>query len=258
MKITSDTMALPLIAVRPFHPHFGLRGRPHQLNTVIFDVARTIMDSHGAADVHAIQSVFSGLGHDVSRAEIMVDTGVAKRLHLHRIARRRGLFNLNVDSVYASNYLPALIESATRNSTLFPDFKAWWETKPPGIKTGVWSSTYPRSVLDPLLQCFADQGVKFDGSVCQSDGVNLEAPTPHALAHLFRVLDVDCPCDAVFVGSSSSTMLAAAALNCVATKYVDTQNDAVLDERASNDGTHVIVTDYESQLPKVLDTYSCR
>lgn len=257
-------MALPLVAVRPFVPHWALRGKPHVLSTVIFDVSRTIADAGGMAVVLATQSAFAEIGHDVSRAEIMVDMGIPKPEHLTRIAHRRGIPDFDIDAFYEPVFLPKMIDEATHRSGLFPDFLAWWRAKPAVLKTGVWSM-YPRAVFDPLLDCFANQGVVFDAAVCASDAPNFGRPKPHALTRLFHTLDVDCPSDAIVVGDSSADMLAAAALNCVCVKYVDfnhrapdgTPDTAVLDARACNDGTHVVVTDYESQLSRVLETYTC-
>ena len=169
------------------------------VQAVIFDWAGTIVDYGSFAPTRVLIQAFAERGVVVSLEEARVPMGLPKWDHIQALGRLPGvaarwkarhgrwLTREDVDALYA-RFLPLQGEYIAQYSAVIPGVLDVIETlRSRGIRIGS-SSGYPRSVMDQLVSCAQEQGLRLDHNLAGDDLKHGGRPGPWmALANVIEL-----------------------------------------------------------------------
>jgi phosphonoacetaldehyde hydrolase len=143
------------------------------IQAVIFDWAGTIVDYGSYAPTKVLIEAFAERGVPVSLAEARVPMGLPKWDHIQALGRLPGVAerwqarhgraftSADVDALYA-RFMPLQLEYIAEYSSVIPGVLEVLEgLRARGVRTG-GSSGYPLEVMDKLVGCAAEHGLRLD------------------------------------------------------------------------------------------------
>jgi phosphonoacetaldehyde hydrolase len=153
---------------------------PEAIQAVIFDWAGTIVDYGSFAPTRVLVEAFGERGVPVTLAEARVPMGLPKWDHIRALGRlpavaerwrpRKGRDQVpaDVDALY-ERFLPLQMECIGRFSDPVPGAPETLDRlRARGIRIGS-SSGYPRTVMDRLVACARERGLRVDHDLAGDD-----------------------------------------------------------------------------------------
>jgi phosphonoacetaldehyde hydrolase len=150
------------------------------IQAVIFDWAGTLVDYGSFAPTRVLIEAFAEQGVEVTLAEARVPMGLPKRDHIQALGRLPGVAGRwrdrhgrefgpeDVDALYA-RFLPLQLDHIARFSDPIPGaVEVLEQLRARGVRTGS-SSGYPRAVMDRLVPCARERGLRLDHALAGDD-----------------------------------------------------------------------------------------
>jgi len=179
------------------HAVIEAQRKPPRLQTVIFDLAGTLVDFGSRAPVVAFQRLFAELGIDVSEAQARAPMGSEKRTHIARIlampqvqAQWQSVYgepsnDLDIERLYRI-FEPLQLAAVEEALAPIPGAVELIGQLPARGLRIAFNTGYSRRMAQPVLDALANSGVHPASVVCGPE-VPLARPAPHmALRNLIE------------------------------------------------------------------------
>lgn len=160
-----------------------------RLETVIFDLAGTLVDFGSQAPVQALKQLFDDQGIGITDAQAREPMGCEKREHIARILAMpevqarwqaqhgRPSDEADIDRLYEA-FAPLQLAAVKQCLDLIPGTQALVRQLPAlGLKLAC-NTGYSRHMAEPVLEALRDAGLKADSVVCGPE-VPRARPAPH-------------------------------------------------------------------------------
>jgi phosphonoacetaldehyde hydrolase len=186
------------------------------IEMVVLDWAGTAVDFGSMAPILALEDVFTRNGIAVTRTQLRLSMGLAKKDHIREVLALREIAakwqehygsastEADVERLYAE-FTPRMMDEITPSSVLIPGVREFASAlRQRGIKLG-GTTGYTRAQMERLMHGAAQQGYQLDLSLCPED-VGGGRPHPWMCCRLAIELRVSALARCVKIGDTPSDM----------------------------------------------------